>query len=148
MYRLADDKRTVSCKRPRGEYKGCFSTENDVYCRYTIARFSHDPFAKWQHPAMFGQEDANSRMLDKDPKGSWIVAPIVRPNNAGGSPELLGFISADSHEQISGAPKDRPDLDSRLIALQCPDCGFNCGAREARLGYRRATSAYVREGCT
>jgi hypothetical protein len=51
---------------------------------------------------MFGQKDINAEKLDKDPMGPWIVAPIVRPTNFGEAPEgseLLGFISADSHQR-------------------------------------------------
>jgi hypothetical protein len=106
-------------KKPRKAYEEVWSCEDDEYCRYTIARFSYDPFAQWQHPKMFNKKkDANAEKLDKDPGGSWIVAPIVRPSYGRGAPELLGFISADSHDRSSGTPKYIPESDTRVIALQ------------------------------
>ncbi len=106
-------------KKPRKAYQGLFTKEDDPYCRYTIARYHRDPFARWQHPKMFGQPDQNAKNTDKHPDGPWIVAPIVRPSKGGEDPELLGFISADSHDRSSGNPEYRPELDPRIIALQC-----------------------------
>jgi hypothetical protein len=106
-------------KERRGAYNKYWSNGQDIYCRYTTARFSHDPFARWQHHQMFGETDRNSEALDKDPDGSWIVAPIVRPRNFGETSELVGFISADSHDRSSGTPKDRPEPDTRVVTLQC-----------------------------
>ena len=92
---------------------------DDVFSRYTLSRFRHDPFAKWQHPAMFPQGvDPRADELDKDPKGSWIVAPIVKIVR-GGEPALNGFVSADMHVPIDGKPRDQRSDDSREIALQC-----------------------------
>ena len=80
---------TAAGKPDRDAYVGCKADASDIYCHYTMSRFGHDPFARWQHPAMFGSPDPNSGHLDKDPRGSWIVAPIVRKER------LLGFISAE-----------------------------------------------------
>ncbi len=94
---------------PRGAYRRVVGVREDPYCVYTLSRFQHDPHARWQHRSMFGKPDQNCRILDKDPNGSWIVAPIVRltrpqeddvpkHRGAGARPEILrGFISADAH---------------------------------------------------
>jgi NAD-dependent SIR2 family protein deacetylase len=103
---------TAAGKQECDAYLGCRADASDLYCRYTVSRYAHDPFARWQHPAMFGSPDPNSSRLDKDPSGSWIVAPIVRKGR------LLGFISADNHRQ-SGGPKQAGDPDFREIAQQC-----------------------------
>lgn len=98
----------------RGAYKSNVSKGGDIYSRHTISRYRNDPYAKWQHPKMLGGvADVNSERLDKDPAGSWIVAPVVRHD------WLLGFISADSHEWIDGSAKERSAKDQREIALQC-----------------------------
>jgi NAD-dependent SIR2 family protein deacetylase len=104
---------TVTGQPERGFYTNCTTIADDVYCRYTKARFAHDPYAQWQHPQMFGQKDRNSAMLDKDPEGSWIVAPVVMGR------QLLGFLSSDSHEITPQGPKDKRGSDSREIILQC-----------------------------
>jgi hypothetical protein len=109
---LSCEEYTTPGKRVWDAYVGCQSNAEDIYCRYTISRYSHDPFARWQHPAMFGRPDPNCSVLDKDPSGSWIVAPIVRKE------KLLGFISADNHQQLNG-PKQVGDPDFREIAQQC-----------------------------
>jgi NAD-dependent SIR2 family protein deacetylase len=116
---LTREDSTAPGKESRGAYRGSIASEGDPYCRYTIARYHRDPFARWQHPKMFGQPDNNARSLDKDLSGPWIVAPIVRPSKTGGNSELLGFISADSHDRSSGTPVYQPELDTRVIALQC-----------------------------
>ncbi|MEX2260557.1 MAG: SIR2 family protein [Bryobacteraceae bacterium] len=103
---------TVSGKPEWDAYAGCVTSADDVYCRYTISRYTHDPYARWQHPAMFGRPDGNCQFLDKDPTGSWIVAPIVRKNR------LIGFISADNHQPRNG-PKQLGDPNFREIAQQC-----------------------------
>jgi NAD-dependent SIR2 family protein deacetylase len=110
--------KTAPGKPNRGAYT-CTTSEMEVYSRYTIARFGHDPFARWQHPAMFGQKDRDAEILDKDPAGPWIVAPIVRPTYRGSPSVLLGYVSADSHDRSSGDPKNRPEQDTRVIMLQC-----------------------------
>lgn len=103
---------TVPGKTQWNAYLGCTTGADDVYCRYTISRYTHDPYARWQHPAMFGAPDPNCALLDKDPNGSWIVAPIVRKNR------LLGFISVDN---LLGAstPKQSGESSFREIAQQC-----------------------------
>lgn len=116
---LTTQESTAPKKPQRKAYAGNKSPETDAYCRYTIARFSQDPSAKWQHPKMFGQPDNNAENLDKAPDGPWFMVPIVRPSYSGGSPELLGFISADSHDRSSGVPLYLPELDPRVIGLQC-----------------------------
>jgi hypothetical protein len=119
---------TVRGKPRRDAYKKRTTRADDLYCRYTIGRYRHDPFAKWQHPAMFGEPDPNCRALDKDPDGSWFVAPIVKAssrlsgteNESTADGRLLGFISADAHEL---APNDKLKQLSkptqREIAFQC-----------------------------
>jgi hypothetical protein len=89
---------------------------DDVYTRYTISRYHHDPFAKWQHPAMFPERDARVKDLDKDPDGSWIVAPIVKVRRQ--HTELMGFLSADMHVPTDKGPKDQRSDDPREIAFQ------------------------------
>jgi hypothetical protein len=93
-----------------------FSADN-VYTRYTISRYRQDPFAKWQHPAMFGEADPRVPDLDKDPQGSWIVAPIVKIGRV--KTELRGFVSADMHVPTEKGPKDQRSDDPREITLQC-----------------------------
>lgn len=119
IYSLTEESSTDPEKDSWNAYKDVTATENNLYCRYTIARFSHDPFAKWQHPGMFGKPDVNCKKLKKDRNGSWIVAPIVWPSFGGKLPQLLGFISADSHDRSSDHPIDKSDRDPRGIALQC-----------------------------
>jgi len=60
---------------------------------------------------MFGRPNPSCGVLDKDPSGSWMVAPIVRKN------KLLGFISADDHRQWNG-PKQVGDPDFREEGLR------------------------------
>jgi hypothetical protein len=103
----------ISPPKPRRDgYAGVVSNANDVYCRYTSSRYFHDPFARWQHPAMLGTPDRNSGALDKDPDGSWIVAPIVRGQT------LVGYVSADCHMPGPDGPKDQP-AGTREIAFRC-----------------------------
>jgi len=59
-----------------------------------------------------GSGDTNAGLLDKDPKGQWLVAPIVRAKGRGIESvsllpkfELLGFISADCHKPIKSNKK-------------------------------------------
>ncbi len=103
---------TAPGKREWDAYVGYSTSADEHYCRYTINRYTHDPYARWQHPAMFGIPDHNCKALDKDPNGSWIVAPIVRTDR------LLGFISADNHQPADG-PKQAGDPNFREIAQQC-----------------------------
>ncbi len=110
---LTNKEATTAGKKLRCMYEGIRTPASDRYCRYTIARFLHDPHAKWQHPAMFGEIVPNCGKLDKDPKGSWIVAPIVS------SRALKGFISADSHEPSHTGPTERTETDPRVVMLQC-----------------------------
>jgi hypothetical protein len=91
---------TISGKPTRGAYKDCAGLSDDPYCRYTVGRYAHDPFGKWQHPSMFGGPDVNATVLDKDPAGSWAVAPIVHNH------DLLGFVSADTHISTAQGPKE------------------------------------------
>ncbi|HXS99018.1 MAG TPA: SIR2 family protein [Candidatus Limnocylindrales bacterium] len=109
---LTSDDATLPGKLKSDAYVGCKSDATDTYCRYTINRYRHDPFARWQHPAMFGRTDPNCTDLDKDPAGSWIVAPIVRGE------KLLGFLSADNHIHCT-QPKKDGEPDFREIAQQC-----------------------------
>jgi hypothetical protein len=118
VHSLTSPGSTAPGKVVRNAYAGIRIDETDAYCRYTIARFCQDSFAQWQHPKMFKQADTNAGSVDKDPKGSWIVVPIVRPSYSGDGPELLGFISADTHDRSSGTPKYIPESDTRVIALQ------------------------------
>jgi hypothetical protein len=116
---LSSEKGTYPGLSPRAAYADLFTSENDIYCRYTLARFEHDPLARWQHPAMFGNtEDGNAKRLHKDLGGPWIVAPIVRPK-VNGKHQLLGFISADSHTRNSGTPTAELERDPRVTNLQC-----------------------------
>jgi|GEM_PF-4472068 len=62
---------------------------SDAYCQYTILRYLRDPYARKQNRDMLDEVDSNSLSLEKDPRLSWFVAPIVRGNT------LLGFLSAD-----------------------------------------------------
>jgi hypothetical protein len=110
---FTSERATVKGKPRRAAYVACRADADDVYCRYTIARYRQDPFARWQHPAMFGQNDRNAGLLDKDPDGSWIVAPIVRRN------ELRGFISADNHQPTPNGPKEKLKATPREVAFQC-----------------------------
>ncbi|MBK7929054.1 MAG: hypothetical protein IPJ98_16730 [Bryobacterales bacterium] len=121
---LTEKSYTSQGKPDSDAYVGMKADAADIYCRYTIGRFSHDPYARWQHPAMFGKPDFNHNMLDKDPQGAWIVAPIVR--EISGENMLYGFISADNHSPAvyeSGKrvkePKQHGAPDFREVAQQC-----------------------------
>lgn len=104
----------------RGAYESIEVPTDDPYTRHTISRYRHDPYAKWQYPVMFdNQPDINAGPLDKDPEGSWIVAPVVRTSMLQKKPRLLGFISADRHIWTDDGPKEQPVQDQRLAALQC-----------------------------
>lgn len=85
-------KATLEGKDQENAYVGIETNALDPYCKYTIARYSENPFALHQHSSMFGQLDENCQKLDKDPNGSWIVGPIVSRHG-----RLLGFIAADNH---------------------------------------------------
>jgi hypothetical protein len=107
----------ITDQGPEKYVTGKHFSADDVYTRYTISRYRHDPYAKWQHPAMFPKPDERAKETDKDPKGSWIVAPIVRIG--GKHPGLRGFLSADMHMPTPDGPKDQRSDDPREIALQC-----------------------------
>jgi hypothetical protein len=104
---------TAKGKDPRNAYNGVIASADDEYCRYTTSRFSHDPFAKWHDPLMFNKADSNAAALDKDPQGSWIVAPIVRGDR------ILGFLSADAHAPGDRGPIERHKASPRETAFQC-----------------------------
>lgn len=107
----------ITGQEPKRYVTGELFSADSVYTRYTISRYRHDPFARWQHPAMFGEADPRATDLDKDPQGSWIVAPIVKTIK--GKPHLTGFVSADMHVPTPNGPKDQRTDDPREIALQC-----------------------------
>ncbi|MCX6590923.1 MAG: SIR2 family protein [Acidobacteria bacterium] len=116
-WKTADDVRD----QPAANYIGLQRTsERDVFTEHTLDRYREDPLAKWQHPAkMGGEQDPNATKLDKDPKGSWIVAPIVKSADDPAQARLLGWISADMHmPDEAGTPKDRKSEDSRERTLQ------------------------------
>ncbi|MEQ1751732.1 MAG: GAF domain-containing protein, partial [Prosthecobacter sp.] len=100
------------------EFIGCVSDSDDQFGSYTRHRAPTDPYARLQYPQMFGGKgDTNTGSLKKDPKGCWIVGPIVRPkfkilNSVSDDPEfeLLGFISVDSHRPIGKEFKDRTEF--------------------------------------
>ncbi len=52
---LTNKEATTAGKKLRCMYEGIRTPASDRYCRYAIARFLHDPHAKWQHPAMLGR---------------------------------------------------------------------------------------------
>lgn len=108
---------TTPGKNPENAYVGVEGNPTDTYVSYTVSRFAGDPYARVQHHTMFNGHDSNDKALDKDPNGSWLVAPIVDPN-----PEvrrLLGYLSADSHlyDSAHGAPREAP-VDSRTSRFQ------------------------------
>lgn len=99
------------------KYEGVEVTEDNEYTKYTISRFRQDATARLQHPAMFPIADPSANLLDKDPLGSWLVAPIVGQRN--GEPYLEGFISADMHVPSDSGPKDERSYYDHETILQC-----------------------------
>ncbi|MGV3662215.1 MAG: SIR2 family protein [Prosthecobacter sp.] len=106
-------------------YQDLRSSERDPYCAYSVARCEADPYAQPQHRTMFPGfvEDANSKPLQKDPDGEWLVAPVVSdgdPEDKRGSQrQLSGFISADCHEPTPQGPKARAVSGSEKSFHQC-----------------------------
>ena len=85
-------------------YVGVYTDRRDPYTRYTCRRYLTSGSAIRQHKSMFSVPDQNCTKLDKDPDGSWLVAPIVSDDS------LIGWVSADNHELDTerGEPVDRP----------------------------------------
>lgn len=92
-------------RRPKtNQYKGYIIKTTGVYSQYILDKAQSDPFARHQHSNLFGRREPNTKKLDKDPKGTWIIAPIVSHDK---SSELLGYIAADNHCMTEKGPIDR-----------------------------------------
>ena len=76
-------------------YKGCRNAirgaHANVYCQLIHGRYRTDSHARIQRPAMYGP-DPMADELRKDPKGDWIVGPVVDRART-----LVGYIAADNH---------------------------------------------------
>ncbi|HEY3740571.1 MAG TPA: hypothetical protein VGL53_12040 [Bryobacteraceae bacterium] len=59
-----------------------------------------------------GQRDKNYKRLDKDPNGSWVVAPLIHPKYPD---RLVGFISTDNHVWSTAAVKDQPAVGETFV---------------------------------
>jgi hypothetical protein len=91
-------------------YAGIEESAESIYTQFTLARYRRDPYARWQMKSMFDVADPKHTLLDKDPDGKWLTAPLVW--NAGDKRVLIGFISADTHVRDSaGVPAETPPSD-------------------------------------
>ncbi len=72
-------------------YVGIRTIASDPYVSHLKAVSSTKPFTMYYDMSIMGIIDHNTKVLNKDPEGSWLVCPIVHRGR------LLGHISADNH---------------------------------------------------